>query len=147
MFKKIITLALVAIIAIGSASAKDKVTRDINQLPTAARSFIKKHFSSSPVSHIKIDSKAFGGANYDVILNNGTEIEFDKNGAWKEIDCGGYSVPSVLIMQPIRAYVQKNYKGKNIVKVEVDKNKYELRLSDGTELEFDRAGKFLRVDY
>lgn len=145
--KKFITFALVAILAIGSACAKDRVTRDINQLPAPARALVQKYFSSSPVSHIKIDSKTFGGADYDVILNNGIEIEFDKNGAWKEIDCGGYTVPAQLILQPIRTYIAKNYKGKKIVKIEIETNKYELRLSDGTELEFDRAGKFLREDH
>lgn len=144
--KKLLSLILlVACVALPMA-ARDKVTRDVNVLPAAARTLINTHFGKTGVNHIKIDKKTFGGVEYDVILNNGTEIDFDSKGQWKEIDCGADAVPSALILKSISDYVAKNYKGQKIVKIEVDRSKYEVELLNGTDLEFDRSGKFLRVD-
>lgn len=130
----------------GIASARDRISRDMNTLPAAAQQIIKTHFGKTGVNHIKIDSKTFGGEEYDVILNNGTEIEFDQSGNIKEIDCGSRAIPDKLILKPIRDFVAKNFKGQKIVSMEVKRNRYEIELLSGQELEFDRAGKFLKVD-
>ena len=98
------------------------------------------------MSHIKIEKHTFGGTEYDVILVNGTEVEFDSDGKWTEIDCGHNAVPAALIMKPIRDYVAKNYKGLNIVKISVERSKYEVELSNGLDLDFSRSGEFLRID-
>lgn len=130
----------------GIASARDRISRDMSTLPAAAQQIIKTHFGKTGVNHIKIDSKTFGGEEYDVILNNGTEIEFDQSGNIKEIDCGSRAIPDQLILKPIRDFVAKNFKGQKIVAMEVKRNRYEIELLSGQELEFDRAGKFLKVD-
>ena len=73
-------------------------------------------------------------------------VEFDSDGKWTEIDCGHNAVPAALIMKPIRDYVAKNYKGLNIVKISVERSKYEVELSNGLDLDFSRSGEFLRID-
>lgn len=142
---KKILLMFAIIIASLSAYARDTYSRDASVLPAKAQTFIKSNFKKG-INHIKIDSKTFGGKEYDVILNDGTEIDFDNDGAWKSIDCGNASVPASIVPKAISNYVKKNYKGKRIVEIEIDRNKYEIQLSNGMELEFDRAGNFLKVD-
>lgn len=144
--KKIASLLLMMVMVVGVAVARDRVSRDINVLPAAAQQLINKHFKGTGVNHIKIDSKTLGGDEYDVVLNNGTEIDFDSKGNIKEIDCGRVAVPDALVLKPIRDYVAKNFKGQKIVGMEVNRNNYEIQLYGGMELKFDRSGNFLRVD-
>lgn len=144
--KKLASLLLAMLMVAGIASARGRISRDMSTLPAAAQQIIKTHFGKTGVNHIKIDSKTFGGEEYDVILNNGTEIEFDQSGNIKEIDCGSRAIPDQLILKPIRDFVAKNFKGQKIVAMEVKRNRYEIELLSGQELEFDRAGKFLKVD-
>lgn len=82
---KKILLIMAVIVGVFSASARDTYSGDVNVLPTAARTILKNNFKSD-VNHIKID-KDFGRVSeYDVILNDGSEISFDRNGNWKDIE-------------------------------------------------------------
>lgn len=141
-------IASIALVMMGALTmmARDRVTTNVNELPAVAQATLNKYFAKSKVNHIKIDKKTFGGADYDVVLDNGTEIEFDSNGNWKEIDCGMNKVPDGIILKPISDYVKKNFKGAKIVSIEVSRNKYDIELADGTDLEFDRDGTFRRID-
>lgn len=144
---KKLLLSLLAIFAVvGTAVGRDRVTRDVNDLPKDAQIMLSRYFPKADVSHIKIDKHVFGGTDYDVILVNGTEVEFDSDGKWTEIDCGHTSVPDALVLKPIRDYVSKNFKGLDIVKVKIERSKYEIELSNDLDLEFDRSGRFLRID-
>lgn len=144
--KKTITLMLVILLGVGIALAGEKIYRSANILPQTAQTMLKKHFGSQGVSMVKVDSKTFGGKEYEVILNDGTEIEFNNSGEWTEVDCGHNAVPTGLVIKPIADFVKKNYSGAKIVHIEVKRSKYEVELNNGTELEFARDGRFLRVD-
>lgn len=132
--------------AVTSASARDKVYRDAGVLPQQAQQTLKKNFPKATVNRIVADHSVFGVKDYEVILNDGTEIEFNKEGEWKEVDCGHRAVPQEFVINPIRSFLQKNHKGKTVVKIDKDSNDYDVELNDGTELKFDRSGKFLRYD-
>lgn len=138
----LMTLALIC----GVASAKDRYTNNVKELPAVAVQFLKSNFPKHEVHHIKIEKRAFGGNEYDVILNNGTEIEFDAKGNWKEVDCGVEAVPASVIMKSISSYVKNNYSGAKIVKIEKSSREYEVELSNGIDLKFGRDGSFKKVD-
>jgi len=144
--KKLLATIVLLAVAIIPMTARNRVTTNVRELPAAAQATLNKYFSKNKVNHIKIDKKTFGGAEYDVILNNGTEIEFDNKGNWKEINCGINKVPDGLILKSITDYVKTNFKKQHIVSIEVGSNKYEIELSSGLEVEFDRAGRFIRID-
>lgn len=144
--KKIFLLLSVMILSVASLSARDKVYRDASVLPAPAKELLSKYFGKTKVSHINVDKKTFGGADYDVILTNGFEIEFNSDGTLTEIDCGSVAIPDALILKPIRDHVNKNFKGRKIVQMEVNRNSYDIELSDGTDLKFDRSGVFQRID-
>lgn len=145
--KKIISLLIVALAFSLSVSARDQITRNMNVLPAQAVATLNKYFSKVKVNYIKVDKKTFGGADYDVIMTNGTEIEFDSDGNWKEINCGVNKLPQGFVLPAITNYVKQYYKGERIISVEKDNNKYDVELTDGSELEFDRAGNFRRADH
>lgn len=138
-------LLALAILVTSVAGFAQKYTRDVNVLPAKAQTFIKNNFKKD-INHIKVENKTFGKKEFDVILNNGTEIEFDHDGNWKSIDCGNSAVPSSVVPVQITNYVNQNYKGQKIVEIEIERNKYDVQLSNGLDLEFDRSGRFLRID-
>lgn len=143
--KKLIALLAVVMFSVGSIMARDRITSDVNELPAQAKTLVIKYYPKVGVNHIKID-KDLMSTDYDVVLNDGTELDFDGDGNLKEIDCGFRAVPDGLILKPIREYVASNFKGQKIVSMEVNRSNYEIQLANGLELKFDRAGKFVRVD-
>ena len=74
--KKILSLLVMAIVAIQFSFAGDVVTKDMNQLPLPARNFINRHFTKPQVAHIKIDKDMMESTKYEVLLMDGTEIDF-----------------------------------------------------------------------
>lgn len=144
--KKFLTVLLLAISLCTVACARDRHTRDVNELPVAARSILKNNFKAQ-VSLIKIDTDWGRVSEYEVVLTDGTEVTFDRAGNWKEIDTGfSSSVPDKLIPKTIRDYVKANQKGTKVVGIEHGRKGYEVTLSNGIEMKFDSQGRFLRYD-
>lgn len=144
--KKLLAILAVVMLAVLPAAARDRVTTDVNVLPANAQKILNTHFKGIKVNHIKIDSNVIGQKDYDVILCNGFEIDFDKDGNIDEVDCGYEAVPAGLILKPIRDYVAQNFSGQKIVSMDVNRHSYDIELSNGTELVFDRNGNFRRID-
>lgn len=144
--KKLLVILAAIVLTVGTAAARDKVYRSADILPEKAQKDLKANFPKQTVNLVKVDSKLIGGKEYEVILDNGSEIEYNKDGDWTSVDCGHRAVPGSYILKEISTYVAKNYKGMKIVKIDKDSNDYEVELSNGLELKFDRSGKFLRLD-
>lgn len=143
--KKIFAFMLMLVSMVTAVQASDIYTKDPSVLPVAAQQTLSKFFPKKSVNHIKVDKKFLGNEDYEVVLNDGTEIEFDSKGQVKEVD--NYNgVPSGMMLKAINTYIKNNFKGSKVIKLEVDRNSYEVELSNGVELKFDRAGKFLRMD-
>lgn len=141
--KKLIVLVMMAVLAVGAMQARDRIYYDASPLPEMARQTIKKNFKAG-VNHVKVDKDMFD-TDYDVVLKDGTEIDFDKGGNWTSVETVN-GVPSAFIIPEIQTYLKKNYKGQRVVKVSVDRRDYEVALSSGIELKFDRAGRFMYID-
>lgn len=144
--KKLITIVMLLVMGVCGMSARDKVYRDAGVLPAKAQATLKNNFSKAAVNRVKVDKNLLGKCDYEVILNNGFEVEFNDDGEWTEVDGGHKSVPAAFVLPAIRKYVASNCKGASIVRIDKDSNDYEIELSNGQELKFDRAGKFLRYD-
>lgn len=145
--RKLLILTVVILMGILPASARERVCYDSNELPRTAQVFLKKHFSGSKIHHIKIGKEIFEGEEYDVVLNNGCEVEFDSYGNWDEVYCGAHGVPKALLMKQISDYISKNFKGEKIAGVKIQRAKYRVKFLSGAVLDFDRSGKFMRIDY
>ena len=143
--RKLFLLLTFIVIAL-SISARSNYTHNVTDLPMAAQTTLKNNFKAS-VSHIKIE-KDFGKiSEYDVILTDGSEITFDRNGNWKEIEVKSTSsIPTGLIPDAIASYVKTNQKKVKITGIEKNRSGYEVELSNGVEMKFDSNGKFLRYD-
>lgn len=145
--KKIWSLVVMAIVAVQFAFADDIITKDINQLPLAARNFINQHFTTPQVSHIKIDSEIMS-KKYEVQLTDGTEIDFDSKGNWTEVDAGKKKLPATIIPSFVNDYLKmNNFTNEFVTKIERDRKGYEVELNTDVSFKFDKQGKFRKADH
>ncbi len=114
-------------------------------LPEAITAFVKEHFQDATIARVELDNER-GGKEFDVYLNDGTEIEFDANNQWDNVDCRTKAVPAALVPEAIANYVKTNYATLPIVKIDKDARGFDIELSNGLDLEFDTAGKFVKID-
>lgn len=122
----------------------DKPVR-IEQLPQTAQQFIKTYFSDSKVAIAKMENDWFDKS-YDIIFTDGSKLEFDKRGNWKEINCKYSAVPASVIPEQILKYVSENYPGTQVMKIDRDKRDYEVKLSNKWELKFDLQFNLIDID-
>lgn len=139
---------MIAICCIVSCAISAHVDNDkpisVAMLPAKAQAVITRHFSHQKVVLAKKESGY--GKSYDVVLRNGTKLEFDKRGNLTEIDCKHGSVPAELIPYPIRSYLRLHYPGKSVKKLEMGKKEYEVELANGMEFTFNKHFQLIDID-
>ena len=118
----------------------------ISQMPQAAQQFIKKHFTNQSVAVAKVETELLD-KNYDVIFTNGDKVEFNKKGQWTNIDCKHTQVPVEVIPMAIQKYVSQQFPNAKVVKIEITDHKgYEVDLSNGFDIEFDKKMNVIDLD-
>lgn len=146
--KKFLSLLVLAIIAVQFSFAKDVITKDMNLLPLTARNFINAYFTKPQVTHIKIDKDMMETTKYEVLLMDGTEIEFDSKGNWEEVTAmKGKLLPVSLVPGFAVDYLKAHkFTNEGVRKVERDRKGFEVELSTGISFKFDRRGNFIEAD-
>ena len=127
------------------ANAGNDKPINVNELPAKAQTLLSKHFKGQKVMLATIESGVVSRS-YDVVLRNGTKLEFDKKGNLTEIDCKQGIVPSQLIPQPIKNYLKKNYRGEAVRKIELNKKEYEVELTNGIDQTFNKHFQLIDID-
>lgn len=127
------------------ANADNNKPIKVTDLPLKAQTVLSQHFNNQKVNFASIESGIID-KNYDVVLQNGTKLEFDKKGNVTEIDCKQGAVPEKLIPQAINTYLQENYSGQTVRKIEFNKNEYELELSNGIDITFNKHFQVIDID-
>ncbi len=116
-----------------------------NEMPPAAQLFIQNHFPDSKVTLVEKDIN-FLSKEYTICLSDGTKIDFDTNGDWKEVDCRFSAVPIEVIPEPIAAYVTANFKDFPVVEIIKTRRTYKVELANGIDLRFSKYGHLLDSD-
>ena len=85
--RKFPILPLIALLAAGLTTACEN-SRPLTEaeLPAASQRFLSEHFPGVEISFAKVDTELFD-KEYKVVFVTGSKVEFDRRGAWKEIDC------------------------------------------------------------
>lgn len=117
----------------------------IADLPEKAATFIQNNFPSAEVISVVKDYDDLSYT-YDVVLSDGTMIEFKRSGEWKDVDARTSKVPDAIVPVDILNYVQTNYEGNYIVDISRD-IRYDVELDNKRELVFALTGTYLGVDY
>ena len=147
--KRIFRILMIAICCMVSSNMVANADNDkpisVNALPAKAQILLNNHFNGQKVMLVTIELGVVG-RNYDVVLQNGTKLEFDKKGNLTEIDCKRGIVPALLIPQAIKNYLKDNYAGQSVKKIEMNKNEYEVELTNGLDLTFNKHFQLIDID-
>ena len=114
------------------------------QVPDAINAFVKQNFPNATIAGVEQDSD-HGGMEYDIYLSDGTKVDFDANSQWDKVECHA-GVPASLVPQAIANYVKSNYQNMTITKIDREFSGYEIELSNGLDLKFDKSGRFMGMD-
>ena len=144
--KKLFLIITIVLISSVAGFARDKYSRDQASLPKAAVATIENNFKSK-ISLIKTEKTIGIVTEYEVILNDGCEVCFDRDGNWFDIETPwNMSVPASFIPASVADFVKKNHKGTRIIGFERDNKSYTAELSNGIEIKFDNKGNFKKYD-
>ena len=83
---------------------------------------------------------------YDVLFSDGTKIEFNSKGEWKEISCKKGVVDNKYIPQQIRTTVARRWPDSGFRKIERYRQGYEAELTNRLELKFDKHFRLVEID-
>lgn len=128
-----------------AANAGNGKPISVDALPAKAQTLLNNHFNGQKVMLATIESGVVSRS-YDVVLQNGTKLEFDKKGNLTEINCKQGIVPALLIPQAIKNYLKDNYAGQSVKKIEMNKNEYEVELTNGLDLTFNKHFQLIDID-
>lgn len=139
--RNILTAALLGLAM--SVTAQKKI--EVTDLPPASINFIREYFPNTTVEKAKKDAE-HGEKGYEVILSDGTEVEFWKDGKWREVDGDKKPIPTAYIDKPILDYVAKNYPNEKITHIDYGHKDVDVDLTNNIDLEFTKEGKFIKKD-
>lgn len=135
-------LPLALLLCALSASAQKKNIQP-SQLPEAALTFLEQNIRGAALHHCYKFTDD-GKERFKAVMADDTEIDFDAKGNWTEVDGETHAIPSGFLPAPLLEYLKTNHAGIRIKKAEKETAKLEIELMDGTEMDFDLQGKFLR---
>ena len=146
MMKKILVSAALLFAGITASFAGDRerpITLD--KLSAAAQEFLAANFKDLTLAYAVEDPK-FIGSEYEVIYTDRTEVDFESNGEWSSVERKYAAVPAAIVPVQIADYVKKSFAGESIRKIDRDKYTWEVELSNGLEIKFDRNFQVIDID-
>lgn len=139
--KKVILALFTIVLLAGATNAQSKKrTIDPENMPKQAILTIEKHWPSCAIVNTYVKGKE-----YEALLTDGTIIEFDNKGVWKEMKCTD-GLPVTLVPVYITRYIVNRYPKQLIIDCEKMKGGYEVTLTNGLEIQFDFKGNVTHVD-
>jgi hypothetical protein len=146
--KRIISLCILLLLTGPMAMrAKGQDTMiSADKLPENSRKFLNTHFNEMEISYVEVEKELLWVEGYEVILIDGTEVYFTRNGEWKEVERRKNAVPPAIIPREISRYVEKNFPGKEILAIEKENRKWEIKLNNRMELSFDMKWRLIDLD-
>lgn len=123
-------------------SENSEVRIEITELPEQSRNFLETNFNGFQVNRATKDVSSFDEY-YEIFVNNGITIDFNRIGEWTEVDGNGLSIPTSFIDEEIVSYINTNYPTFPIENIDKKPYGYEVDLINNTELRFNTSGKLI----
>ncbi len=138
---RVITICLlVLLLNISYAlAAANRQPVDPDRLPWTAQKFIRTNMWTCVPLYAYRDNKG-----YEVYMNDNSVARFDFNGKWKQVNCTE-GVPDKILPVNIRVYLVNRFPHYNVIWVKRLPQSYQLELSNGLRLVFNKSGKFVKL--
>lgn len=143
--KKFSILLLAGILffsAYALADRKRSISR--NSLPAPAQQFLKKHFAKVKTTFVQQEMEV-GDTDYEVLLEDGTQIEFGRKGQIKKVE-NKAGIPVSVLPQRIASTIAERFHGQSVVQIDFDRRSIEVEMASGIEIEFDKQGRMVSFD-
>ncbi len=118
------------------SSCDDEKKIDFGDLPSEARSFIENYFPSADILSI-VQEKEDGRKEYQVKLSNGTDMEFDEDGEWTNIECYFSPLPTGILPANVITKVEELHPEAYINGVEKELGGYVVEVTDAGGIDWD----------
>ncbi len=141
--KKYILLIVAMATFFAVNAAPQKVNYD--KLPKNSQEFIRKNFPDEKVRSVEMDRQAKWDK-YTVFFNSGNQVSFEGgSGECTQIIMKNGAVPMSVIPAKIKAYTGNKYPDRKTVMFETTADGYKVALADGTVLDFDKNGNYVKA--
>ncbi len=128
-----------------NACAENTQIITFSALPSQAQTFVRDHFNEADVMFVTMEKDLFS-TEYDLRLQDGSEISFNADGSLDKVETKSQNLPDGIVPDNIIAHVRTMFPNAGIVEYDPDNKKQTVELSNGLELEFDKDGRFVRMD-
>lgn len=112
-----------------------------DSLPALAKDFLQKNFKAQ-ISLVLEDKNS-----YEVYLNDGTELEFDIDGSWREIEAKLTPINADILPYHLATIVKNEFPNMLLKEVEKKINYYKIEFANGFELVIDFNGAILYKEF
>jgi len=143
IMKQLVSLIALSVAILLGACSNNSANNQ--QLPEEIKSFITENFSDQTITSFDREQSP-GGHTFEVVLSNGTEVDFDTKNIWEKVEGFTNPVPVSIIPAPIASHVQATFPDNDIVEIDKERYGFDVRLSDGMELQYDKNGGFKKVE-
>ncbi len=119
----------------------------VGQLHDSIHVFLHRYFPENQVDHYKLERDGLAVTAFDIYLDDGSEIVFNRDGEWTEIDMDKKPVPNPLIPPAILQYVRTEYPKADIIEIEKEeKNIYKIVLDNDVDFLINESGQLIHTD-
>lgn len=118
------------------SSCDDEKKIDFGDLPSEARSFIENYFPSADILSI-VQEKENGRKEYQVKLSDGTDMKFDEDGEWTNIECYFSPLPTGILPANVITKVEELHPEAYINGVEKELGGYVVEVTDAGGIDWD----------
>ena len=123
------------------AFLKADVIISAHDLPSKSREFLQSHFDAK-IGLVQRDEKS-----YEVYLSDGTELEFDSAGAWRQIEAKRKPLSYDILSPQIAAVLRSEFKNMTMRELERKINHYKIKFHNGSEIIIDFNGTILHKEF
>lgn len=147
MKKYFVAVALLFAGIVGAHADGKERPITVDQLPKPAQEFVNTYFKDLTVAYAVAERDSFK-EEYEVVFTDRTEVDFRQDGQWKSVERKYSALPEAIVPQQIRDYLTaQHYDNLEVRKIESKAYGWEVELSNGMEIEFDRIFKVVDIDF
>ena len=123
----------------------------VNDLPTAAQTFLNKYFNGYTVLKVEKDIED-NITLYEVTLQDGFEVTFNDQGEWTQVEAPyGKTIPTGFIPEQVMATLNQRFPDYGINEINSTGQGYKVELSDNQggaaiDIFFDMSGEIIKID-
>lgn len=112
-----------------------------SSLPESIQTFIGTHFQAG-VGLAQMDRK-----HYEIYLTDGTELEFDFSGEWRDIESQLTPLSFDILPANVAAIVRAQFPDASIIELKRKFHYYKIKLTNQMEMKIDPNGTVLSVKF